>query len=74
MRDASQYVRPLWRAIVLVVLVTIAACHSRRSNFMARVREDCSAGQQWACDLLDALSRQPSANDVPRPDSGPETP
>jgi hypothetical protein len=64
-----QHVGPLCRAILLIVLMTIAGCHARRPGFMTRVREDCAAGQQWACDLLDTLSRPPSTDDTTMPDS-----
>jgi hypothetical protein len=57
-----------WRAILLIVLVIIAGCHSRRPGFITRVKEDCSAGQQWACDLLDALNRPPPNDDAKLPD------
>ena len=41
--------------ILLVVLLAIVGCQPRRLDFMTRVREDCAAGGQWACDLLDSL-------------------
>ena len=52
------------RSILLIVLLVVASCqHARRPDFMTRVREDCGAGQQWACDLLDALAKPPAAED-----------
>jgi hypothetical protein len=54
-------------SVLLILLMTIAGCNGRRPGFMSRVREDCVAGQQWACDLLDALSRPPSTDDTTRP-------
>jgi hypothetical protein len=52
------------RTIVLIVLVVVAGCHhARRPDFMTRVREDCGAGRQWACDLIDALSQPPATDD-----------
>jgi hypothetical protein len=64
-----QHMGPLWAAILLIVLLTIVGCHARRPGFMGRVRGDCVAGQQWACDLLDAFSRPPSTDDTTMPDS-----
>src|SRR5271166_2678418 len=58
-----QQVGPVWRAILLIVLGIIEGCHAQRPNFMTRAREDCAAGQQWACDLLDALSGLPATDD-----------
>jgi len=31
---------PVWRAILLIGAITIAGCHSRRPDFLERVRED----------------------------------
>jgi hypothetical protein len=64
-----QHVESVCRAISLTALMTIAGCHARRPNFMTRVRQDCASGQQWACDLLDALSRPSSSDDPTMPDS-----
>jgi hypothetical protein len=61
--------RHLPLSIALIVLMTIVGCHARRPGFMTRVREDCTAGQQWACDLLDALSRPPSTDDATTADN-----
>jgi len=55
-----QHVGVVWRAILLLVLMITAGCVARRPDFMTRVREDCSAGEQWACDLLDALNQSPT--------------
>jgi hypothetical protein len=41
---------------LLIALMSVAGCHSRRPDFLVRVREDCTAGDKWACNLLDALS------------------
>jgi hypothetical protein len=65
----------MWRAILVLVLMITAGCATRhpdfvthvRPDFMARVRQDCSAGEQWACDLVDALSRPRSADDTKKP-------
>ena len=40
----------------LILLMTVAGCQPRRPDFLVRVREDCIAGDKWACDLLDAFS------------------
>jgi hypothetical protein len=42
----------MWRIIILSALLLVEGCEHRRPNFMTRVREDCAAGDQWACDLL----------------------
>jgi len=55
------------RIILFVVLITVAGCHPRRPDFMTRVREDCINGQQWACDLIDALSQPPATDDDQKP-------
>jgi hypothetical protein len=47
----------MWRSLILLVLLLIAACQHRHPEFMSRVREDCVAGDQWACDLLDSLAK-----------------
>lgn len=60
---------PMGRAILLIVLMVIAGCHARRPDFMTRVQEDCAAGNLWACDLLDALSRPIPAEDIKAPDN-----
>jgi hypothetical protein len=44
-----------------------ADCHARRLDFMTRVRQDGFAGEQWACDLVDALNRPPPADDTKKP-------
>ncbi len=41
--------------MALVALVTLAGCAPpRRPSFLTRVLEDCAAGDQWACNFLDA--------------------
>ena len=61
---------PCWQAVMLIVLTIIAGCHARRPDFITRVQEDCAAGDLWACDLLDALSRPIPAEDIKKcPDS-----
>jgi hypothetical protein len=72
MPEHRQHVGVMWRAILVLVLMITAGCATRhpdfvthvRPDFMARVRQDCSAGEQWACDLVDALSRPPSQTTV----------
>ena len=46
---------------LLVTLLAIAGCQPHRPDFMTRVRQDCAAGDRWACDLLDGLAH-------PKPD------
>ena len=52
---------------MLIAVPVVSGCHSRRPDFMTRVREDCSAGQQWACDLFGSLNKQPPMYDVKQP-------
>ena len=47
---------PPLRSIVLVTLVAVGGCQPQRPSFLSRVREDCAAGDRWACDLLDSLA------------------
>jgi hypothetical protein len=54
---------------MLIAVLFVAGCHSRRPDFMTRVREDCSTGQQWACDLIDALKNPTSTADTSVGDS-----
>ena len=56
------------QSILLVALLTAAGCEPERPSFMSRLREDCAAGDRWACDLLDTLSHPP-----PTPPSSPHT-
>jgi hypothetical protein len=46
---------PPARGILLVTFLAVVGCQPRRPDFMSRVREDCAAGDRWACDLLDRL-------------------
>jgi hypothetical protein len=46
-----------WQAMLLAAILSIAGCQARRPSFMTRIREDCIAGDQWSCNLLDAFSR-----------------
>ena len=36
----------------MIVLVILAGCQARRPDFVTRVQGDCTAGDQWACNLL----------------------
>lgn len=45
------------RALLLAAMLNITGCHTGRPSFMTRVEEDCSAGDEWACDLLNTLRR-----------------
>ena len=75
MPEHRQHVGVMWRAILVLVLMITAGCATHRPDFvthvrpdfMTRVREDCSAGEQWACDLLDALAGPPSMDDTNMP-------
>lgn len=59
------------RAILLAGLVGVVGCHASRPNFMTRVREDCTKGEQWACDLVGALDRPIQSDEIPlRDDPG----
>jgi hypothetical protein len=75
MPEHRQHVGVVWRTLFVIVLVITGGCATRRPDFvtqvrpdfMTRVRQDCSAGEQWACDLVDALNRPPSADDTKTP-------
>jgi len=54
---------------MLIMLTIIAGCHARPPDFITRVQEDCAAGDQWACDLVDAPSRPIPAEDIKVPDN-----
>ena len=45
------------RAIILIVLLLIVGCEHGRPSFLTRVREDCAAGDQWACALIESLAK-----------------
>jgi hypothetical protein len=53
----------MWRTLILLVLLLIVACQHKRPDFTSRIREDCAAGDQWACDLLDSLAQARTASD-----------
>jgi len=53
----------MWRAALLIGVVAVSGCHSRRPDFMTRVHEDCATGQRWACELIDALNKPIPEND-----------
>ena len=42
---------------LLTLLMSITSCKSRRPDY-------CTAGDQWACDLLDALSHPKPVEDI----------
>lgn len=48
---------PCWQAVMLIVLTIIAGCDARRPDFISRIQQNCAAGDQWACNQVDALSR-----------------
>jgi hypothetical protein len=58
-----------WQAVMLIVLTIIAGCHARRPDFITRVQEDCAAGDQRACDLVDTLSRPMPEEDIKMQDN-----
>jgi hypothetical protein len=41
----------------LIGLIAAAGCQTHRPDFMTRVREDCTGGDKWSCDLIDALNK-----------------
>jgi hypothetical protein len=43
-----------WR-VLLILSMQLGGCRHDRPDFLTRVREDCIAGDKWACDLLDSL-------------------
>ena len=43
---------PVWRTIIMIALVIMAGCHAIRPDSVTRIQENCTAGDQWACDLL----------------------
>ena len=46
----------MWPIMVLTMVILIAACQrSRPPSFMGRVQEDCTNGDQWACDPADIV-------------------
>jgi hypothetical protein len=53
----------LLRYALAVTLLALLGCQPRRPDFLTRVREDCAAGDQWACDLIEALRHPQPARD-----------
>jgi hypothetical protein len=47
---------PPLRSILLVTLLAVGGCQPHQPSFLSRVREDCAAGDRWACYLLDSLA------------------
>jgi hypothetical protein len=43
---------------VLLITLTLSACAPHRLSFMARVEQDCAAGDQGACDLIKSLQHR----------------
>ena len=54
----------MWRVVILLILLLIAGCQHRRPDFMTRVKEDCAARDQWACDLLESLAKARATRDA----------
>jgi hypothetical protein len=48
---------------LVVTLLALLGCQTHRPDFLTRVREDCAAGDQWACDLIKALRHPQPARD-----------
>ena len=56
----------MWRVALLLMLMPLAGCQTaRRPDFLMRVLEDCAAGQVWACEMIEALSRPPPEEATP---------
>ena len=47
----------IWPALILFGMLFVAGCQHKRPDFMMRVTEDCTARDQWACDLLGSLAK-----------------
>ena len=41
--------------LLLIAALTLTGCATRRPDFLARVQQDCLAGDQWACGLINSL-------------------
>jgi hypothetical protein len=65
----STHDHPCWQAVMLIVLTIIAGCDARRPGFIPRMQQDCAAGDQWACDLVDTLSRPIPEEDIKTQDN-----
>ena len=61
---------PPLRSLLLVALVAVGGYQPYRPSFLSRVREDCAAGDQWACDLLDSLEHPRPTPPVSSPRAG----
>jgi hypothetical protein len=42
---------------MLVGLLALSGCQTQNSDFVIWGHEDCAAGQQWACDLIEAQNK-----------------
>jgi hypothetical protein len=60
---------PCWQAVMLIVLTIIGGCDARRPDFISRIQQNCAAGDQWACNLVDALSRTIPEDDIKTQDN-----
>jgi hypothetical protein len=65
---------PPLQGILPVALLTVASCETQRPSFMSRIREDCAAGDRWACDLLDTLSHPPPTSPLSSPHARSDAP
>jgi hypothetical protein len=52
------------RLILMIGLICVGGCSARRPDFMTRVAEDCATGDKWACDLIDALNRPTTTDEM----------
>lgn len=68
--DGALWFRPMLGVAALCVILSLAGCggpgrpasfrprvESGRPSFLTRVHDDCVAGQRWACEMLNDLSK-----------------
>jgi hypothetical protein len=66
---------PPLQSVLLLTLLAVVGCQPHRPSFLSRVREDCVAGDRWACDLLDSLAHPTPTPSVGSPHAcGPTVP
>ena len=68
-RTCGTHDHPCWQAVTLIVLTIIAGCDARRPDSVSRTQQDCAAGDQWACNQMDALSRPIPEEDIKTQDN-----
>jgi hypothetical protein len=54
---------------MFIVLTIIAGCDARRPDFISHIQQNCAAGDQWACNQVDALSRPMPEEDIKTQDN-----